>query len=40
MALLARHRFMVNRLAEAFECDESAVEKVMLQRDSLSAVDY
>ena len=40
MALLARHRFMVNRLAEAFECEESGVEKMMLQKEVLRVIDF
>lgn len=40
MALLERHRFMVNRLAEAFNRDENEIEKMMLQYEVLKDINF
>lgn len=41
MSLLARHRYMLNRLADAFNYqDESDIERMMLEQEVLSAIEF
>jgi dynein heavy chain len=40
MALLERHRYMINRLAEAFGHPEALVERMMLQPEALDAINH
>jgi hypothetical protein len=41
MSLLERHRYMISRLAEAFEYnDEDEIEKMMLEPDVLQSIDF
>jgi hypothetical protein len=39
MVLLERHRYMINRLADAFGQDENMIEKMMLQPEALNAIN-
>eukprot|EP01038_Epipyxis_sp_PR26KG_P006437 gene6437-8857_t len=40
MALLERHRYMINRLAEAFEHSEEEIETYMLENEVIHLVDF
>jgi hypothetical protein len=40
MSLLERHRYMINRLAEAFGHEDTLIERMMLQPEVLQAINH